>query len=62
MDLLSAGMESCVESELVDLSTVSMTTLRELDGTVFRQALRHVMQQAARPRVTAENGSGQRDD
>jgi FXSXX-COOH protein len=47
-------MESGIESELIDLDAVSMTALRELDDTVFRQALRHVMQQTAHP-PTANN-------
>ena len=53
MDLFSTDVELGVESELIDLGAVSMTVLRELDGTVFRQALRHVMQQTARPQVIA---------
>jgi FXSXX-COOH protein len=53
MDSFSAGMESDIESELIDLGAVSMTALRELDDTVFRQALRHVMQQTAHPQVIA---------
>lgn len=53
MDSCSADMESSVESELIDLGAVSMTALRELDDTMFRQALRHVVQQTARPQVTA---------
>lgn len=52
MDSFSADMESGVESKLVDLGTVSMTMLRELDDTVFRQALRHVMQQTEHLQVT----------
>lgn len=54
MDSFSVGLESGVESELIDLSAVSMTALRKLDDTVFRQALRHVMQQTTRP-LTACN-------
>lgn len=61
MDSSSTDMESGVESELIDLGAVSMTALRELDDTVFRQALRHVMEQTARPQVTA-NGSRRRVD
>ncbi|MGH3752807.1 MAG: FxSxx-COOH cyclophane-containing RiPP peptide [Pseudonocardiaceae bacterium] len=49
MDTFSADMES----ELIDLSAVSMTALRESDDTVLRQALRHVMQQTEHPQVTA---------
>jgi hypothetical protein len=54
MDSLSADMEPGVESELIDLGAVSLTVLRELDNTVLRQALRHVMQQTTRP-LTANN-------
>lgn len=54
MDSFSADMESGIESELIDLGAVSMTALRELDDAVFRQALRHVMQQTAHP-PTANN-------
>lgn len=61
MDSLSADRESGVESELIDLGAVSLTVLRELDGTVFRQALRHVMQQTAHQRVTT-GGSRERLD
>ena len=62
MDSFSAGMESDVESELIDLGAVSMTVLRELDDPVFRQALRHVMQQTAHPRVCSGSGSAERVD
>jgi len=58
MDSFPADMESGVESELIDLDAVRMTALRELDDTVLRQALRHVMQQTAHPQVTAGNGDG----
>ena len=62
MDSFSVGMESDVKSELIDLSTVSMTVLRELDDTVLRQAVRHVMQQTAHPRVSSGTGSAERVD
>lgn len=58
MDSFSVNLESGIESELVDLGSVSMTVLRELDDTVLKQALRHVMHQTARPQVTA---SGSQD-
>jgi hypothetical protein len=57
MDSLPADTESGIESELIDLGTMSMTVLRELDDTAFRQALRHVMQQTAHPQVTRNNES-----
>jgi hypothetical protein len=59
MDSLSADMEPGVESELIDLGAVSMTMLRELDGTALRQALRHVMQQTTHP-LTATNSEATR--
>ena len=62
MDSFSANMESGVESELIDLGAVSMTALRELDDTVFRQALQHVMHQTTHPRVTAGGGGSERVD
>lgn len=60
MDSFLAGTEF-VESELIDLDSMSMTVLRELDDTVFRKALLHVMQQTVHPRVTAA-GSRERVD
>jgi hypothetical protein len=58
----SADEERGVESELIDLSTVSMIALRKLDNAIFRQMLQSVMQEASHPRVTAGGGSGQRID
>jgi FXSXX-COOH protein len=58
MDEFSTDTESGIESGLIDLGGVSMTALRELDDTVFRQALRYVLQQASHPLVTAGGGSG----
>lgn len=54
---VAADTESGIESELIDLGAVSMTTLRELDDTVFKRALRHVMEQAAHPQVTVGGSS-----
>jgi len=62
MDSFSADMESGVESELIDLGAVSITTLRELDDTVFKKALQHVMQQTANPQVTASGSEAERVD
>jgi FXSXX-COOH protein len=57
MDSFSADVETGIESELIDLDAVPMTALRELEDTVLRQALRHVMQQTAHPQVTAGSGT-----
>ncbi len=59
MNSFSADLETGVESELIDLGAVSLTVLRELDDTVLRQALRHVMQQTAHP-LTATNDEATR--
>lgn len=57
MDSCSAERELGVESELIDLSAISMTALRELDDTAFRKALRHVTRQTAHPREASASGS-----
>jgi hypothetical protein len=57
MDSFSAYTESGVESGFIDLGAVSMTVLRELNDTVFRQALRHVMQQTVHPLTTTNDES-----
>jgi hypothetical protein len=62
MDSFSVNMESGIESQLIDLGAVSMTVLRELDDTVFRRSLRHVMQQTAHPQVTASGSEAERVD
>lgn len=62
MDSFSADAELGVKSDVIDLSTVSMTALRELDDTVFRQALRHVIQQTAHPQVTDDGDQRRRID
>jgi len=58
MNSFSADTELDVTSELIDLGGVSMTVLRELDDSMFRQALRHVMQQTAHPQVIASGSGG----
>lgn len=60
MNQFPADLESGIESELIDLSAISMTALRDLDGTLVERALRHVMQRAAHPRVS--RGSSERID
>jgi len=56
-DSFTPDMESGIESELIDLGSVSMTVLRELNDTAFRQALQHVIQQTSHPQVTVGGGS-----
>lgn len=66
MSSLSRDGESGVESELIDLGSCSMRTLRKSNEPTFRQALQHVMQRAACPRMAAAGGTedkpGQRVD
>ena len=52
MDSSLADRESGIESELIDLSAVSMVMLRESEDTALRQAVRQVMQQAAHSPAT----------
>ena len=49
--------EEDIRSDLLDLSTISMTALRELDGTMLQQALRNVREKTAHPQVTASQSS-----
>lgn len=58
MDSFSVDTGRDIESDLIDLGAVSMTTLREMDNPVFRQALCAVLQQTVRPQVTVGGGSG----
>lgn len=52
MDQFPVGLEPDIESELIDLHAISMTALRDLDGTVVKRALRQVLQRTAYPRVS----------
>lgn len=56
MDSFLTDRESGIESELIDLSAVSMVMLRESDDTVLRQAVRQVMQQTAHSPATVFAG------
>ena len=56
-DSFSLDMEGGVESELIDLSSVSMTALRELNDIAFRHALQHVTQRTLYPRVNEASDS-----
>ena len=51
MNQFPADLEPDIESELIDLHAVSMTALRDLDGTLVKRALRQVMQRTAHPPV-----------
>lgn len=43
----SSGLEPDLESALIDLEGVPFTRLRDLDSTLLRRSLRHVVERAA---------------
>lgn len=47
-----------IESQLPDLSTVPLTTLRTLDTVVLRRALRHVVDRTEQTRSPSRRSSG----
>ncbi|WP_245777783.1 hypothetical protein [Lentzea xinjiangensis] len=53
-------MEPDLESPLIDLSGVPFTSLRDLDGDLLRQSLRHVVERAGHvsARYRSSNPSG----
>jgi len=53
-----SGGEAGIESELLDLSEVSLARLRTLDGSQLRHALRHTMERVAYVQVTASGSQG----
>lgn len=57
MNTCPRDVEPGVESQLVDLSEVSLAMLRELDGTAMRRSLVHVVEQARYARVNQEHSS-----
>ena len=57
---IATDMESDIESDLIDLGTIPLRALRELDGPVIERALQQVMQGTANPRVS--RGSSERID
>jgi hypothetical protein len=62
VDLDMNQLPADIESELIDLNEISMTTLRELDDIMFRQAMWSVMQRSLHPQVAVGGGSGERVD
>jgi hypothetical protein len=53
MNSFSMDTESVFESELIDLGTVSIATLRTLNDAAIKGSLLRVIQRIARPQVTA---------
>jgi hypothetical protein len=47
------GTDSDIASELVDLTTVPLSELRDLDSETLRRSLRHAVQGAVHVSVTA---------
>ncbi|HKN55517.1 MAG TPA: hypothetical protein VJX66_23680 [Amycolatopsis sp.] len=50
--------EAGIESELLDLSGVSLTRLRTLDGGQLRRSLRHAVERVSHIQVTASGNQG----
>ncbi|MEU4246490.1 hypothetical protein AB0F15_03680 [Amycolatopsis sp. NPDC026612] len=57
MQAARSGAEEGIESELIDLSGVSLTRLRTLEGGEMRRSLRHAVERVTHIPVTA-SGSG----
>jgi hypothetical protein len=50
--------ENGIESELLDLSGVSLSRLRTLDGNSLRRSLRHAVERVSHIQVTASGPGG----
>ncbi len=57
MNTLSAEPGEGITSELIDLDTVPLRTLRDLDTAELRHSLRHVVEQTGQPKMSAGNSS-----
>ncbi|WP_434446519.1 hypothetical protein [Lentzea sp. E54] len=53
----SSGWEPDLESALLDLEGVPFTRVRELDGDLLRQSLRHVVERAGLVRAGYRSSS-----
>jgi hypothetical protein len=51
-----------IESELLDLSVVPLSQLRELDSAALRRSVRHATERAAHIPVTASGSQAKRVD
>lgn len=51
------GVETEIESELLDLSAVRLSALRQLDGAELRRSLDLVVTQAVQRRVSASTST-----
>ncbi len=52
------GSEPGIKSELLDLSTVSLSELRKLDTTALNRSIRHAVDRTAHIPVTASGSGG----
>jgi hypothetical protein len=65
MTTFPADVEPAIESELIDLSSVSFAALRDLDTPAFHGALRRAVKRAGQVRYTSmtnSQGGGERVD
>lgn len=56
----SSGSQPGIESKLIDVDRVPFTKLRDLDGEILRDSVRHVVERAGLVRVVrrSTNSSG----
>lgn len=63
--MISTDTDPGIQSELIDLSTVSFDRLRGLNSSVLHQAMGHVLERTSRlrgKRCTDHDGAGERID
>jgi FXSXX-COOH protein len=60
----SADTDPGIESELIDLSGISLDRLRDLDNTALRQAMNRALDRTTRlrSRMSSQEGGGERID
>ena len=58
MQAARSDADAGIESELLDLCSVSITRLRTLDGGEIRRALRHAVERVSHIPVTASSSGG----
>ena len=61
----SADTDPTIESELIDLSGISLDRLRDLDNTDLHQAMHHTLDRTTRlrgGRRSGQEGNGERID
>jgi hypothetical protein len=62
--MISTDTDQVIESELIDLSSVSLDHLRALNSSALHQAMRHVLERTSRlrGRRSSDHSGGERID